>query len=315
VGRFAEVERVVETLARGQWQWVLGACLLQGGFFLVSTAVYHSAFDTVAVRSRVVELLPIWFASIWVNVAVPTAGPATFLDDAVRRGESAARAAAGIILVRVADFVTFMLVLVAGLAYLFTRHDLRAYQVITAAVLLLITGGWTTVLVLGVWRPALLRCLLQAVERTGNRMAVLLRRPAALSMGWAERSASEFAAASEGIAARPWRLARTLGLALAAHVIDLATLQALFLAFHQPVGLGVLVAGFAMGVLFWIVSITPEGIGIVEGMMALVYTSLGIPPTRATVIALAFRGLTFWLPLLAGFFFLRRIGSLRPEEG
>jgi hypothetical protein len=69
-----------------------------------------------------------------------------------------------------------------------------------------------------------------------------------------------------------------------------------------------------MGVLFWIVSITPQGIGVVEGTMALVFTSLGIPAERATLIALSFRGLTFWLPLLVGFLLLRRVRAFAAPE-
>jgi uncharacterized membrane protein YbhN (UPF0104 family) len=70
---------------------------------------------------------------------------------------------------------------------------------------------------------------------------------------------------------------------------------------------GPLVAGFSMAILFWLVAVTPEGVGVVEGTMALVFISLGFPSQVATAIALAFRGLTFWLPVLAGFVVLRRL--------
>jgi hypothetical protein len=91
--------------------------------------------------------------------------------------------------------------------------------------------------------------------------------------------------------------------------VNLAALAMLFLAFRQPAGPGALVAGYAMCILFWIVSITPQGIGIVEGVTALVLASLGVPAEKAAVIALAFRGLTFWLPFGIGFFQLRRVKS------
>jgi phosphatidylglycerol lysyltransferase len=68
-----------------------------------------------------------------------------------------------------------------------------------------------------------------------------------------------------------------------------------------------LVACLSIGVLFWIVAITPQGIGVVEGTMALVLISLGVPAEKSTVIALSFRGLAFWLPLLIGFLLARRL--------
>jgi phosphatidylglycerol lysyltransferase len=317
VSRFTEVEKLVETLAQGQWEWVLAAALLQVVYYLVYTGLYQSAFYTVEVESRIRELLPVMFASIFVNVAAPTggaSGAALFVDDVARRGQSAARAAAGTLLVLAADFSAFALVLIVGLAYLFLYHDLKAYEIVGAGVLLVIIGGLTGILLLGLWQPDWLRRLLGWLQQAVNRLAGWVRRPALFAEDWADRNAAEFASAAAAIAAHPWRLGRTLAVALAAYLIDLTSLYTLFLAFRQPIGFGVLVAGFAVGILFWIVSITPQGIGVVEGIMALVYTSLAVPAAKATVIALAFRGLTFWLPLVIGFFLLRRVKSFSSDE-
>jgi len=46
---------------------------------------------------------------------------------------------------------------------------------------------------------------------------------------------------------------------------------------------------------------------VVEGVMTLVYASLGIHRTIAVLVVLAFRGLNFWLPMLVGFFLLRKV--------
>jgi uncharacterized protein (TIRG00374 family) len=86
-------------------------------------------------------------------------------------------------------------------------------------------------------------------------------------------------------------------------------MSALFFAFHVRPEAGVLVTGYAIGVLFWLVSLTPQGIGIVEGVMALAYASLDVPAERATLIALAFRGLAFWLPMAAGAVWMGKRGS------
>jgi uncharacterized protein (TIRG00374 family) len=119
----------------------------------------------------------------------------------------------------------------------------------------------------------------------------------------------EFTGAAAALSAHPERLGQAVGVGLAAHLINLASLYSLFPAFHQPITLGPLVAGYAMGILFLNVSPIPQGIGVVEGMMALVFTSLGVPGGVAIVITLAFRGLTFWLPLALGSLALRRLRS------
>jgi phosphatidylglycerol lysyltransferase len=317
VSRFTEIQKLAETLAQGQWQWVAVAALLQVGYYIVYTGIYQSAFYTVEVDSHVGELLPLMFASIFLNVAAPSGGAssaALFMDDAARRGQSPARTAVGTVLVLVADFCSFLVVLVIGLVILFTLHSLKSYEIIGVAILLVIIGGLTGFLLLGLWRPKWLKRLLQFLQRVANGLAARLKRPNFLADDWADHNADEFTEAAIAIAAHPDRLARTLLIALAGQLIDMASLYVLFLAFHQPVELGVLVAGYAMGILFWIVSITPQGIGVVEGMMTLVFTSLGIHAERAAVISLAFRGLTFWLPMTIGFFLLRRVKTFGAEE-
>lgn len=317
VTRLTEIEKLAVTLARGQWQWVLAAALLQGIYILVFSASYQAAFAAVEIQSRLLNLVPVTLGSLFVNVVAPAGGAggaALFVDDAARRGHSPARAASATLLQLMADFGAFTFILVVGLGYLFLQHDLKVYELIAALLLLLIVLGLAGVLGLGLWRADLLQRLLVGLQRAVLGLGRRLGRTMLLPEDWAERSAADFTAAAGAIHDHPGRLARTLATAFAAHLLDLGCLFLLFQAFGQPVRFGVLVAGYAMGILFWIVSITPQGIGVVEGVMALVFTSLGVPAEIATTVALAFRGLTFWLPLILGFFLLRRVKTFGAGE-
>lgn len=82
-----------------------------------------------------------------------------------------------------------------------------------------------------------------------------------------------------------------LAVALLVHALDIASLFALFRAFNV---------------------IAP--VGVVEGLMPLVYTSPGLPVAEATVITLAFRGPAFWIPFLLGFALLRRLPVFTPPQ-
>jgi len=315
--RFTELKGLLATLAQGQWQWVLAAAGLQAVYYLLYAVLYHSAFNTIDIPSRVRELLPVVFASMFVTLATPAGGAggaALFVDDATRRGHPAARAAIGSLLTAIADFCAFLLVLVAGIGFLLTRHDLQGYEVLGAGALLLLASALSGLLALSLWRPAWVQRLLNWVQRTVNHIAARIKRPPLLSAGWAEQNAAEFREAAMAVAAHPERLARTVAIAFGMHVVDLITLQALFFAFHQRVGLGVLVAGYAMGTLFWLVAITPQGVGVVEGVMALVFASLGVSAARATVITLAYRGLSVWLPVVVGIAVLRRMRTFGAGE-
>jgi uncharacterized protein (TIRG00374 family) len=91
----------------------------------------------------------------------------------------------------------------------------------------------------------------------------------------------------------------------------MCVLLSLFLAFQVPFSAGTIIGGFAISYLFLIVSPTPSGIGIVEGIMPLALSSLRVPWSQAVIITLAYRGITFWVPLGVGAFALR---TLEREE-
>jgi len=315
--RFAEIEKLAETLAQGQWPWILAAALLEVTHYLVYATLYQTAFYTVEVKSRVRELIPVALGSLFVNVVAPTGGAggaALFVDDAARRGQSAARATAGTILVMATEYGMFALVLTVGLTYLFFQHNLTLYEVISALILLVGAIGLSSVLGLGWWRPRWLHSLLNGFQNIVNRVGRRFNRPHLIAGDWAARNTIDFSRAAQSMATHPARLVQTMGVALCTHIVDLTTLYVLFLAFYQPINIGPLVAGYVVGTLFLIVSPTPMGIGVVEGLMPLVFISLGIPNNVAIVVTLAYRGLTFWLPLTLGFVLMQRLKSFSPTE-
>lgn len=315
--KLTEIEKLADTLAQGKIHWILAAVLLQVLYYLLYSGVYQSAFATVDVPSKLRELLPVTFASIFVNVVAPSggaSGAALFVDDAARRGQSAARAAVGTILVLIADFGAFTLILLVGLAVLFISHDLALYQVVAALILIVVTLSLAGMLLLGLLHPERLRQLLSQIQQAVNRAGSWFRRPALLNHNWSHKNAAEFTEAALAMAARPWQLARTVAVALAAHLVGVASLYALFLAFQFPITFGPLIAGYSMAILFLIVSPTPMGVGVVEGVTPLVLISLEVPAAVATVVVLAFRGLSFWLPMFIGFVLLQRLKTFSPAE-
>ncbi len=317
ISRLTELQQLKDTLAQGQWGWIWAAMFSQLVFYIVFSASYQMAFSTVGVSSRTRELIPVVLGSLFVNVVVPSGGAggaALFADDLSRRGQSKVKTAAGILLQLIADYSSFTLLLIPGLVYLFIEHDLKSYEVVAAVILLLVTTGLSCILLLGIWKPEWLHRVFDWSQRTANWLFGRLQRSLNMADDWAKKNAEEFNQASAAVAGNPSGLMRTIVVLLISHILHITTLYLLFRAFNQPVGLGTLMAGYAIGLLFWIVSPTPQGIGIVEGMMTLTFTSLGISSAVGATVALAFRGLTFWLPMLLGFFAVQRLRTIGDDQ-
>ena len=317
IARLAEIEKLAAILVSGQWQWIAVALLLQTAYYGLYSGLYSSAFDVVGVKNRWRDLLPVTLGSLFINVVAPAGGAtgaALFVDDAARRGESGAKATAGTLLVTVTELGAFLFLLIPGMAYLYLRHDLKAYEIAGAAVLTALITGLSAILVVGLWRPDWISRLLGALQRATAWILGLFHLPTPLDDAWAAQTAAEFSNAADALRTRPKAVLRTILIAFCAHLVDLVCLQTVFLAFHHPMGFGSLVAGYSMAILFWIVSPTPQGVGVVEAVLALVYTSLGVPANNALVIALAYRGITFWLPMIIGVVVLQRARSFRVEQ-
>ena len=62
-----------------------------------------------------------------------------------------------------------------------------------------------------------------------------------------------------------------------------------------------------MSIVFFIIAIVPDGVGAVEGAMALVFVQLGMPPTTAILVTLAYRILNVWIPVAIGLWCARRL--------
>lgn len=316
VTRFVEIRQLAATLAQGHWQWLLAALLLQGVYYLLYALLFKAGFAMVGVSSRVRELIPVLFVSILVGTVAPVAGisaAAVLIEDAARRDQSAARAAEGVLLVWVAGLGAMVPLLLIGLGHLQWAQALQIYELVGALLFILYIGGMTAALLMAMWQPGRLRHLFRLLQRTANRILARLRRPL-LSEDWATRNARECTGAAMAIATHPRQIGNTLGVALGIHLLNLASLWAVFLAFDQTPAFGALTAGFSLGYVFSIISILPLDLGVVEGVMTLVYSSLGVPVPSALVISLAFRGLNVWLPIVLSFFSLRLVQAFRGRK-
>lgn len=306
--RLVEVRQLAGTLAQGHWHWIATVLLLQAGYYTLYAGLYQAGFATVGVQSSLLELIPVLFASILAGTVAPTGGltaAAVLIEDAARREQSAARAAQGVLLVWAAGLAGVVPMLLAGLGYLRSVGALLAYQAIGALLFLLYVAALSGALFFALWQPGRLRHLLRWLQRRINALMARLRRPPLLPDDWARRNAAESTGAAMAIAKRPRLVMRTLALALLAHLVSLASLHAAFLAFDHRLGFGALAAGFSLGYAFSIISFIPFDLGLVEGVMVLVYTSVGVPAAEALLATLAFRGLNVWLPIALSFLAFR----------
>lgn len=300
---FSELETILLTLKKAHLGFFLLALLIQSLWFITSGRMYQSVFHLLGVHENVLTLSLIAMAANFINVVAPTAGVggvALFASEAKRRGHPPGKATVAAALFLLLDQAAFLFVLALGLIVLVRRNNLTAGEISASLFLFGMAVVYASLLYLGYRSAERLGNLLAKIVRAVNRVARIFRRDNYLSEARAHEYAGEIADGFSGLTEKPSSLIRPVLWGILDKALWMLTLMCSFLAFEVPFSAGTIIAGFAIAYLFLIVSPTPSGIGIVEGIMPVALASLNVNWSQALVVTLLYRAVTFWFPLAVG---------------
>jgi uncharacterized protein (TIRG00374 family) len=307
----AEGKQVWQTLCHSNWWLTTTAAILQLLLLLNQSALYSATYRLVGLSEKTGRLFILVLTASFTAVAVPGgtfSGVGLMIYDAMRKGMETAWAILANIIFFLLDYLAFLVVLVLALFYMFFRGALREYQLIATGILTALVMVGLLLLVLVAVKPV-------AGATFGYKIIEISHLLPFVSLfskknAWEEKFTGFLARLTEAINALRANKSGFFraGLhALLMEVIGLLQLEALFLAFGSHPAPGQLITGYAVGVLFMIVSISPSGVGIMEGAMTTAYVSVGISLDKAALVTFTYRALSFWFPVIAGFFVMRRV--------
>jgi len=196
--------------------------------------------------------------------------------------------------------VAFLGVLTLGLIVLVRRNDLGPSEIIASIIMFAIALGLAFFLYLGSRSADKLGKALAWMARLINRIVRPFTHREYLNEARAYKFACEMSESLSTLPKRWQSLMYPLLWSVANKALMMAILIASFLSFDVPFSAGTIIGGFSISYLFLVVSPTPSGIGVVEGIMALALDSLRVEWSQAVVITLAYRAITFWVPLGIG---------------
>jgi len=197
--------------------------------------------------------------------------------------------------------VTMLGLLPLGLIYLIANHQLgegvaMGLRFATVMLVIAIIVASAIVFVSSI-RSMVLRILnrLQRLFKPRSSISFLSDFDATLTLGAAK------------IRSHPLALALPLGSMLANMVFTLVSLWFCFDAIGDPLGFGVLVTGFVIGISAGILSMVPGGLGVQEASMAGMYALFGVPFTQAVLAAVLFRVVYDFVPFFMSLAMYRRL--------
>jgi uncharacterized protein (TIRG00374 family) len=109
------------------------------------------------------------------------------------------------------------------------------------------------------------------------------------------------------IRSHPLALVLPLGSMLANLIFTLVSLWFCFAAIGDPLGFGVLVTGFVIGISAGTLSMVPGGLGVQEASMAGMYALFGVPFAQAVLASVLFRVVYDFVPFFMSLTMYRRL--------
>jgi len=309
--RVAELGQVIDSLRAGDPTWLALAVLFQILWLANVTGSFWVIYRMLGIREGFFHLGLLAVSAQFVSVIAPSAGMggmAVLIADGNKRGLPSGRVTTGGALFVFGEQSSLLAIVLLGLFFLFRLNQLGVASILAAIVLAgiaLITG---MVLLMGMRSPIRLARILVRLGKMLNRILHPILRRDSVDVSRAQTFSEDVYEGLQMVRKTPGRLLLPAALAFSSKALLIVILGLVFAAFGQPFTLSILIASFSIGYLFYIVSPTPSGVGFVEGAMTLVMTSLGLSLAVSAVIALTFRGVTFWLTVLYGMLALRWVG-------
>ncbi len=294
-GRRTELHAVLGRLGDLAWPWVAPALVVEALSYVCYALVQRGLLAAAGADVGVGPLVGITLVTSSMASSFP-AGPAVAsvyrFRQYQRRGADQIAAGWALVAVLVAAAVSLALVATVGIAATVAgRGSGGAGGVVGAVVLVVAVVTAAAALVV---RPELIaaaaRRVTAVIERMGGRRFLRL-----------EQAADRLAARAREIRLGRRRGAAVLGWAVGNWVFDCACLAFAFTAVREPVPWTGLLLAYGIGQLAAIIPVSPGGLGLVEGSLAVALVTYGGEPAAPVVAAiLVYRALSFWLPLPTG---------------
>lgn len=306
---------MVETMQRGAVLPLILAIASQLGKYVAQAFAYASAFKTVGEKRRARDTLPLVFGSFFMNTIAPSlnmAGAGLVIDDSRRRGISVGKATSAALLMQMSIESGFLVIMIGGFIVLQLTGQLDPLWLLMLLFVVFLVGGMAGIMIIGRKNPDLVVSILHPVERFVNNLSKRFRKGKEIKP-WAKTLVESFSEAAGTIGRNPKKAILVFLFSILASSCELVCFCLVGIAFglDNP---SALIGGYVVATLFAMVSITPQGVGVVEVVTVGLLAAYGVPGAVGTAVALVYRGLVFWMPFVIGAVMIHRTKSFSGES-
>lgn len=289
---------------------ILAICTQLCKYFAQSFA-YSFSFRAVGEKMRARETLPLVFGTFFMNTIAPSmnlAGTTLVVDDARRRGIDPGKSTSAALLMQITIDGAFTTVMIIAFAILLLTVGLNPLWIVMGSVVVCLVLFMILILVMAKKNPKFLYLFLGKVEKLVNKIAKKIIKKDVKP--WAERIVGNFSEASALVGKNMRWVFAAYGCSLFASICELTCFALVGIAFGitrpEP-----LICGYVVATLFAMISITPQGVGVVEAMVVVAFTAYGENGAAGAATGLVYRGIVFWMPFAIGAILMTQLKAFK----
>jgi Mg2+-importing ATPase len=288
---YSEQEKILRLMQRAHPWWLVAAIVLQILTYVTESGIWLRVGEASGSRLSRHKAFELSVAKLFVDQAIPSAGVGSgiFVAKALEQRSMPDRAVKAAVLLNFASFYLSYVVAMIIALFIMVRHGHVHRVVLGTAVASL------------VFALAVSALLLAASGHGLNRVTGWLKRLPVLRKMYAY-----LATADPKIVRGPRILRDTILLQLAIVTLDVGTIWTLIASLGIKAPIGAVFTSFMIASMVRMMGIVPGGLGTFEASMVLMLRLAGIDLPVALSTTLLFRGLSFWLPMLPGWWLAHR---------
>lgn len=310
-----QLVELAETMKRGAIIPLVLAILTQLGKYYAQSWAYHFAFAAVGEKMNPRDTLPLVFGTFFMNTIAPSlnmAGATLVVDDARRRGIPGGKATSAALLMQMTIESGFMTIMIVGFIILQFTGNLSPVWFLLGLFVVFLVAFMGGIMVVGRKSPRTLVGFLRPVEGLVNKIITRFGKKA-LSP-WAEKAVDSFGEAAGIIARNPKPAFKSFACSIVASTCELSAFCLVGISFniYNPESL---ICGYVVATLFAMISITPQGVGVVEAAVMVLFSAYNVNSAAGMAAVLVYRGLVFWMPFLIGAVLIQRTKTFKRDDG
>lgn len=295
-----QLVELVETVKQGTPLFVVLAVAAQFGKYISQGFGFRECFNTVDEKIDFKTGLSLVFGTFFVNTVAPSlnlAGTSLVVDTSIRHGIPAGKGTSAALFMQLCIDSAFACIMIITFTVLSLTVGLDPGWIAVGALAVLLVGGLAVVMIVGGRRPQLAIRVLTPVQNLINRvLAKFNRKP---MDPWVESTVLSFAGAAKLIVKNPKKSLRAFSCSLAASLCEITCFVLAGVSFGVMMP-EALVCGYVIATLFAMISITPQGVGMVEAASVVAFGLFGVDSATGLTVIMVYRGIVFWMPFLIG---------------